>query len=50
MNITPDTITQKELTKLQQNIIDGIKNEISNGNTNFKDETHNLNDTVIKRL
>ena len=47
-----DTVfsTRKYLTRLQQNIIDGLKDEISNGNSSLKDELNNLKDTVIKRL
>ena len=40
-------ITQEDLTRLQQNIIDSL---ISNGNSRLKDEISNLKDTVIKRL
>ena len=43
-------ITQEDLTRLQQNIIDSLKDEISNGNSRLKDEISNLKDTVIKRL
>ena len=43
-------ITQEDLTRLQQNIIDNLKGEISNGNSSLKDEINNLEDTVIKRL
>ena len=43
-------LTRKYLTRLQQNIIDGLKDEISNGNSSLKDELNNLKDTVIKRL
>ena len=43
-------ITQEDLTRLQQNIIDSLKDEISNGNSSLKDEINNLKDTVIKRL
>ena len=43
-------ITQEDLTRLQQNIIDNLKGEISNGNSSLKDEINNLKDTVIKRL
>ena len=44
------TITQEDLTRLQQNIIDSLKDEISNGNSSLKDEINNLKDTVIKCL
>ena len=37
-------ITQEDLTRLQQNIINSLKHEISNGNSSFKDEIK------IKRL
>ena len=43
-------ITQEDVTRLQQNIIDSLKDEISNGNSRLKDEISNLKDTVIKRL
>ena len=43
-------ITQEDLTRLQQNIIDSLKDEISNGNSSLKYEINNLKDTVIKRL
>ena len=43
-------ITQEDLTRLQQNIIDSLKDEISNGNSRLKDEISNLKDTIIKRL
>ena len=43
-------ITQEDLTSLQQNIIDSLKDEISNDNSSLKDEINNLKDTVIKRL
>ena len=43
-------ITQEDLTRLQQNIIDSLKDEISNGNSNLKDEINNLKDAVIKHL
>ena len=41
-------ITQEDLTRLQQNIIDGLKDEIGNGNFSLKDEINHLKDTVIK--
>ena len=49
---TVDTvaITQEDLTRLQQNIINSLKHEISNGNSSVKDEIKKLKDTVIKRL
>ena len=43
-------ITQEDLTRLQQNIINSLKHEISNGNSSVKDEIKKLKDTVIKRL
>ena len=43
-------ITQEDLIRLQQNIIDSLKDEISNGNSSLKDEINNLKDTVIKCL
>ena len=43
-------ITQEDLIRLQQNIIDSLKDEISNGNSSLKDKKNNLKDTVIKRL
>ena len=43
-------ITQEDLRRLQQNIIDSLKDEIINGNSSLKDEINNLKDTVIKRL
>ena len=43
-------ITQEDLTRLQQNIIDSLKGEISYGNFSLKDEINNLKDTVIKHL
>ena len=43
-------ITQEDLKRLQQNITDNHKDEISNGNSSLKDEINNLKDTVIKRL
>ena len=43
-------ITQEDLKRLQQNIIDSHKDEISNDNSSLKDEINNLKDTVIKRL
>ena len=43
-------ITQEDLTRLQQYIIDSLKDEISNGNSRLKNEISNLKDTVIKRL
>ena len=42
------TITQEDLTRLQQNIIDSLKDEISNGNSSLKDEINNLKDTVFQ--
>ena len=42
--------TQEDLTRLQKNIIDSLKDEISNGNSSIKHEIENLKDTVIKRL
>ena len=58
MNITPDQkwliqvlgLNMTNLTRLQQNIIDNLKDEISNGNSSLKDEINNLKDTVIKCL
>ena len=54
MNITPDRKwlmrLLKDLTKLQQNIIDNFTDEISNGNVSFKDEISNLKDVIMKRL
>ena len=44
------TIAQEDLTRLQQTIIDSLKDEISNGNSSLKDEISNLKDTIIKRL
>ena len=41
-------ITQEDLTRLQQNIIDSLKDEISNGNSSLKDEINNLKDTVFQ--
>ena len=43
-------ITQEDLTSLQRNIIDSLKDEISNGNSSLKDEINNLKDTAIKCL
>ena len=43
-------ITQEDLTRLQKNIIDSLRDEISNGNSNLEDDINNLKDTVIKRL
>ena len=43
-------ITQEDLTSLQRNIIDSLKDEISNGNSSLKDEINNLKDTSIKCL
>ena len=43
-------IIQEDLTRLQQNIIDSLKDEISNGDSSLKDEMNNLKDAVIKRL
>ena len=43
-------ITQEDLIRLQQNIIDSLKDEISNGNSSLKDEINNLKNTVIKCL
>ena len=43
-------ITQENLWRLQQNIIDSLKDEISNGNSSLKDEINNLKDTGIKHL
>ena len=43
-------ITQEDLTRLQQNIIDSLEEEISNDNSSVKDEINYLMDTVIKRL
>ena len=43
-------ITQEDLTRLQQNIINSLKDEISKGNSSLKDEIKNLKDTVIKCL
>ena len=43
-------ITQEDLIRLQQNIIDSLKDEISNGNSSLKDEINNLKDKVIKCL
>ena len=43
-------ITQEDLTRSQQNIIDSLKDEISNGNSSLKYEINNLKDTVIKCL
>ena len=34
-------ITQEDLTRLQQNIIDSLKEEINNGNPSLKDEIIN---------
>ena len=47
-----DTVakTQEDLTRLQQNIINSLKHEISNCNSSLKDEIKKLKDTVIKRL
>ena len=42
------TITQEDLTRLQQNIIDSLKDEISNGNSSLKDEINNLKDKVFQ--
>lgn len=54
MNITPDRKwlmrLLKDLTKLQQNIIDSFTDEISNGNVSFKDGISNLKDVIMKRL
>ena len=41
-------ITQENLWRLQQNIIDSLKDEISNGNSSLKDEINNLKDTVFQ--
>ena len=43
-------ITQENLTRLQQNIIESLKDEISNSNSGLKDEINNVKDTVIKCL
>ena len=43
-------ITQEDLIRLQQNIVDSLKDEISNGNSSLKDEINNLKDKVIKCL
>ena len=43
-------ITQEDLTRLQQNIIDSLEEVISNDNSSVKDEINYLMDTVIKRL
>ena len=43
-------ITQEDLTRLQQNIIDSLKDEISNGNSGLEDEINDFKDTVIKPL
>ena len=45
MNIeqtSENSFTFKDLTKLQENIIDIIKNEISNGNPSVKDNINDL--------
>ena len=42
--------TQEDVTRLQQNVINSLKDEISNGNSSLKGEINNLKDTVIKRL
>ena len=38
-------ITQEDLIRLQQNVIDSLKDEISNGNSSLKNEINNLKDT-----
>ena len=43
-------ITHEDLTRLQQNIINSLRDEISKGNSSLKDEIKNLKDTVIKCL
>ena len=43
-------ITQEDLTRLQQNITDGVKDEISKSNSSLKDEISNLKDMEIKCL
>ena len=43
-------VTQEDVTRLQQNVINSLKDEISNGNSSLKGEINNLKDTVIKRL
>ena len=53
MNITQyhqKWLIQEDLTRLQKNIIDSLRDEISNGNSNLEDDINNLKDTVIKRL
>ena len=44
------TLAQEDLTRLQQTIIDSLKDEIRNGNSSLKDEIDNLKDAIIKRL
>ena len=43
-------ITQGDLTRLQYNIIVCLKDEISNGSSNLKDDINNLKDEVVKSL
>ena len=43
-------VTQEDVTRLQQNVINSLKDEISNGNSSLKGEINNLKDTVIKHL
>ena len=43
-------ITLEDLTRSQQNIKDNLKDAISNGNSNLKNDINNLGDRVIKRL
>ena len=42
--------TQEDLTKLQQNVIESCKDEISNGSVSLNDDISNLKDTIIKSL
>ena len=48
--VDTDARAQQCLTRPEQNIIDSLKDEISNGNSSLKDEINNLKDAVIKRL